>query len=250
MKALVVAGAVAAGAVAAYATYKHFIKPKASDGNDNDIITDIDERIKNLREQVYEECLSREAGNFHPNTRSKFFATKMSEMQQLLKVVKTKWQRDAIVRIMRYYWNFNEGYPYVKNSPIDSTIIDTQIILQNWRHNGSVTTPVDLSALGLKELPSFHDTCTTVKCEYNELTYIPPLPHCWWLWCLNNEYLHISHMMAARYSLALTRDYNSDALKIQRMFRQFKKKKRFVKTLSDLNVLCTDVVGVCAKYIS
>lgn len=60
-------------------------------------------------------------------------------------------------------------------------------IVEKWIENNDMDDPLDLSNLGLVELPYIPIGCITLRCTKNRLTKLPDLPNCERLYCSENE---------------------------------------------------------------
>jgi Leucine-rich repeat (LRR) protein len=116
----------------------------------------------------------------------------------------------------------------------------------------------------LKELPNL-DECVILSCCENKLTELPPLPNCKVLdctdncltelpylpvcktvYCSSNKYLHISAEQAYKYDLVETPNYARMARIIQRAYRRHMKRKYFEEPHK---YLCKNVANIIRHYV-
>lgn len=139
--------------------------------------------------------------------------------------------------------------------------------IQRWTQQNDETMYLNLSNLGLTEVPSIPTNCHWLGVSLNNLTVLPPLPMCWSLYCrLNqithipelplcsylachgNKYLTVSPKVAKRFGMILTPNYHVFAEKIQITYRKFTRKK-YMTELVSFDILCKDVLLLCYSLI-
>jgi hypothetical protein len=59
--------------------------------------------------------------------------------------------------------------------------------LEIWKSNGDPNAQLNLSDLGLEQLPDIPDSCRHLNCAYNNLKQLPNLPHYVQLFCQGNK---------------------------------------------------------------
>ena len=97
--------------------------------------------------------------------------------------------------------------------------------IEEWRQLNDPTECLDLSNLGLTELPPIPDNCQVLYCHNNQLTDLPKLDKCQYLYCCDNKYLHVTKKLAKRFNLKETPNYSKYAGIIERTYRRFKQRR-------------------------
>jgi hypothetical protein len=72
-------------------------------------------------------------------------------------------------------------------------------IIQKWLNIDNPDAILDLSYLGLEELPPIVSTCRKLQCSHNKLTYLPDLPNCQRLDCSHNNLTTLPDLPKCQY---------------------------------------------------
>jgi hypothetical protein len=74
-----------------------------------------------------------------------------------------------------------------------------QKIIQKWQYINNPKEMLNLSNLGLKQLPPIPQECQFFDCSYNNLTTLPDLPQCRFLDCRNNKLSYLPELKECHY---------------------------------------------------